>query len=73
MLSPDRIPDLTLLPDRRRRLRRGAPRHRPYPQHWRAQPEIEAIADAAGVTPDRAASSVSPLGRPDARRPSCRR
>lgn len=51
MLSPDRIPDL-------------APLHRAagdydvvrraiayISEHWRSQPEIEAIADASGVTP----------------------
>ena len=64
MLSPDRIPDSARLRRRRRRLRRRAPRHRAYlASNWRTQPEIEAIAEAAGVSADRAASSVPPLGR----------
>ena len=32
-------------------------------ERWRAQPEIEAIADGAGVTPTESAPSVPPLGR----------
>ena len=49
MLSPDRIPRR---PDRRAAdydiVRRAIAFIR---EHWRAQPEIEAIAEAAGVTP----------------------
>ena len=52
MLSPDRIPDFAPLHARRRRLRHRAPRHRPHlASNWRTQPEIEEIAEAAGVTP----------------------
>src|SRR5258707_486041 len=52
MLSPDRIPDLTPLSqaaDDYAIVRRAIAY---ISEHWRAQPEIEAIAHAAGVTPD---------------------
>jgi AraC family transcriptional regulator, regulatory protein of adaptative response / methylated-DNA-[protein]-cysteine methyltransferase len=51
MLSPDRIPDLTLLREAAADydvVRRAIGHIR---KHWREQPEIEAIAEAAGVTP----------------------
>jgi AraC family transcriptional regulator, regulatory protein of adaptative response / methylated-DNA-[protein]-cysteine methyltransferase len=51
MLSPDRIPDLTLLHEAAADydvVRRAIGHIR---KHWREQPEIEAIAEAAGVTP----------------------
>src|SRR5262249_52316118 len=51
MLSPDRIPDLTRLPAAAADydiVRRAIGHIR---EHWRSQPEIEAIAEAAGVTP----------------------
>jgi AraC family transcriptional regulator, regulatory protein of adaptative response / methylated-DNA-[protein]-cysteine methyltransferase len=51
MLSPDRIPDLTHLSDAAADyevVRRAIGHIR---GHWRQQPEIEAIAEAAGVTP----------------------
>ena len=51
MLSPDRIPDLTPLDDAAADydvVRRAIGHIR---KHWREQPEIEAIAEAAGVTP----------------------
>jgi AraC family transcriptional regulator of adaptative response/methylated-DNA-[protein]-cysteine methyltransferase len=52
MLSPDRIPDPTPLiqaADDYAIVRRAIAY---ISEHWRAQPEIEAIAHAAGVTPD---------------------
>src|SRR5215467_1394281 len=51
MLSPDRIPDLTRLTSAASDydiVRRAIGHIR---ENWRAQPEIEAIAEAAGVTP----------------------
>ncbi len=51
MLSPDRIPDLTPLDDAAADydvVRRAIGYIR---KHWREQPEIEAIAEAASVTP----------------------
>jgi len=51
MLSPDRIPDLTRLTSAASDydiVRRAIGHIR---ENWRQQPEIEAIADAAGVTP----------------------
>ena len=51
MLSPDRIPDLTHLSDAAADyevVRRAIGHIR---GHWRQQPEIEAIAEASGVTP----------------------
>ena len=50
MLSPDRIPDLTLLDTAAAdyEVVRRAIKH--IREHWRAQPEIDAIAEAAGVT-----------------------
>src|SRR5262245_17038240 len=51
MLSPDRIPDLTRLTAAAADydiVRRAIGHIR---EHWRSQPEIEAIAEAAGVTP----------------------
>jgi AraC family transcriptional regulator of adaptative response/methylated-DNA-[protein]-cysteine methyltransferase len=51
MLSPDRIPDLTRLTAAAADydiVRRAIGHIR---EHWRAQPEIDAIAEAAGVTP----------------------
>ncbi len=51
MLSPDRIPDLTPLDDAAADydvVRRAIGHIR---KHWREQPEIEAIAEAASVTP----------------------
>ncbi len=51
MLSPDRIPDLTLLHEAAADydvVRRAIGHIR---KHWREQPEIDAIAEAAGVTP----------------------
>jgi len=51
MLSPDRIPDLTPLAaaaDDYDVVRRAIGHIR---SHWRQQPEVEAIAEAAGVTP----------------------
>ena len=52
MLSPDRLSDpAPLTSPRRRRLRRRAPRHRPYPRQLARAAEIDAIAEAAGVTP----------------------
>ena len=51
MLSPDRIPDLTPLDAAAADyevVRRAIGHIR---SHWREQPEIEAIAEAAGVTP----------------------
>jgi AraC family transcriptional regulator, regulatory protein of adaptative response / methylated-DNA-[protein]-cysteine methyltransferase len=51
MLSPDRIPDLTRLKaaaDDYDVVRRAIGHIR---ENWRAQPEVEAIAEAAGVTP----------------------
>ena len=51
MLSPDRIPDLTLLDTAAADydvVRRAIGHIR---KHWREQPEIDAIAEAAGVTP----------------------
>jgi len=51
MLSPDRIPDLTPLAvaaDDYDVVRRAIGHIR---DHWREQPEIDAIAEAAGVTP----------------------
>src|SRR5271163_2259810 len=51
MLSPDRIPDLTPLNDAAADydvVRRAIGYIR---KHWREQPEIEAIAEAASVTP----------------------
>jgi AraC family transcriptional regulator, regulatory protein of adaptative response / methylated-DNA-[protein]-cysteine methyltransferase len=51
MLSPDRIPDLSRLTAAAADydiVRRAIGHIR---QHWRAQPEIDAIAEAAGVTP----------------------
>jgi AraC family transcriptional regulator, regulatory protein of adaptative response / methylated-DNA-[protein]-cysteine methyltransferase len=51
MLSPDRIPDLALLREAAADydvVRRAIGHIR---KHWREQPEIEAIAEAAGVTP----------------------
>jgi AraC family transcriptional regulator, regulatory protein of adaptative response / methylated-DNA-[protein]-cysteine methyltransferase len=50
MLSPDRVPDLAPLTNAAADydiVRRAIAY---ISQHWRAQPEIEAIADAAGVT-----------------------
>ena len=52
MLSPDRLPDLTPLQsanDDYAIVRRAISY---ISEHWRAQPEIEEIAHAAGVTPD---------------------
>src|SRR5215468_1863707 len=52
MLSPDRIPDMTPLvcaADDYTVVRRAIAY---ISEHWRAQPEIEAIAHAAGLTPD---------------------
>jgi AraC family transcriptional regulator, regulatory protein of adaptative response / methylated-DNA-[protein]-cysteine methyltransferase len=51
MLSPDRIPDLTPLANAAADydVVRRAIRH--IRDHWREQPEIDAIAEAAGVTP----------------------
>jgi AraC family transcriptional regulator, regulatory protein of adaptative response / methylated-DNA-[protein]-cysteine methyltransferase len=52
MLSPDRVPDPTMLAcaaDDYTVVRRAIAY---ISEHWRAQPEIEAIAHAAGVTPD---------------------
>src|SRR3982750_4814964 len=52
MLSPDRIPDLTRLTAAAADydiVRRAIGHIR---EHWRSQPEIDAIAEAAGVTPD---------------------
>ena len=51
MLSPDRIPDLTRLSAAAADydiVRRAIGHIR---EHWRTQPEIDAIAEAAGVTP----------------------
>jgi AraC family transcriptional regulator of adaptative response/methylated-DNA-[protein]-cysteine methyltransferase len=51
MLSPDRIPDLTVLHEAAADydvVRRAIGHIR---KHWREQPEIDAIAEAAGVTP----------------------
>ena len=51
MLSPDRIPDLALLDTAAADydvVRRAIGHIR---KHWREQPEIDAIAEAAGVTP----------------------
>jgi AraC family transcriptional regulator of adaptative response/methylated-DNA-[protein]-cysteine methyltransferase len=51
MLSPDRIPDLTRLSAAAADydiVRRAIGHIR---EHWRSQPEIDAIAEAAGVTP----------------------
>ena len=51
MLSPDRIPDLARLTAAAADydiVRRAIGHIR---EHWRSQPEIEAIAEAAGVTP----------------------
>ena len=51
MLSPDRIPDLTPLAAAASDyevVRRAIGHIR---NHWREQPEIETIAEAAGVTP----------------------
>src|SRR5690349_21998182 len=51
MLSPDRIPDLSRLTAAAADydiVRRAIGHIR---EHWRAQPEIDAIAEAAGVTP----------------------
>src|ERR1700690_4375726 len=51
LLSPDRIPDLTLLHEAAADydvVRRAIGHIR---SHWREQPEIDAIAEAAGVTP----------------------
>jgi AraC family transcriptional regulator of adaptative response/methylated-DNA-[protein]-cysteine methyltransferase len=51
MLSPDRIPDLTQLTAAAADydiVRRAIGHIR---EHWRSQPEIDAIAEAAGVTP----------------------
>jgi len=51
MLSPDRMPDLTLLHEAAADydvVRRAIGHIR---SHWREQPEIDAIAEAAGVTP----------------------
>src|ERR1700692_4548879 len=51
MLSPDRIPDLTLLHEAAADydvVRRAIGHIR---SHWRDQPEIDAIAEAASVTP----------------------
>src|SRR5712692_9351822 len=51
MLSPDRFPDLAPLATAAADydvVRRAIAHIR---GHWRAQPEIETIADAAGVTP----------------------
>jgi AraC family transcriptional regulator, regulatory protein of adaptative response / methylated-DNA-[protein]-cysteine methyltransferase len=51
MLSPDRIPDLTPLHEAAADydvVRRAIGHIR---KHWREQPEIDAIAEAAGVTP----------------------
>jgi AraC family transcriptional regulator, regulatory protein of adaptative response / methylated-DNA-[protein]-cysteine methyltransferase len=51
MLSPDRIPDLTLLHEAAADydvVRRAIGHIR---EHWREQPEIDAIAEASGVTP----------------------
>ena len=52
MLSPDRLPDLTPLSranDDYAIVRRAIAY---ISEHWRAQPEVEEIAHAAGVTPD---------------------
>src|ERR1700752_2564620 len=52
MLSPDRLPDLTPLSranDDYAVVRRAIAY---ISQHWRAQPEVEQIAHAVGVTPD---------------------
>jgi AraC family transcriptional regulator of adaptative response/methylated-DNA-[protein]-cysteine methyltransferase len=52
MLSPDRIPDLASLAhaaDDYAVVRQAIAY---ISEHWRAQPEVEAIAHAAGVTPD---------------------
>src|SRR5262245_11250961 len=51
MLSPDRIPDLTRLTAAAADydIVRRAIGH--ISEHWRAQPEIDAIAEASGVTP----------------------
>ena len=51
MLSPDRIPDLARLTAAAADydiVRRAIGHIR---EHWRSQPEIDAIAEAAGVTP----------------------
>ena len=51
MLSPDRVPDLAPLTHAAADydiVRRAIAY---ISEHWRAQPEIEAIAQAAGVTP----------------------
>ena len=66
MLSPDRIPDSTPLKaaaDDYAIVRRAIAHIR---GHWREQPEIEAIAEAAGVHRNRVASPVPALGRADA-------
>jgi len=52
MLSPDRLPDLSILAranDDYAIVRRAIAY---ISERWRAQPEIEAIAHAVGVTPD---------------------
>jgi AraC family transcriptional regulator of adaptative response/methylated-DNA-[protein]-cysteine methyltransferase len=49
MLSPDRVPDLTPLETADYDVVRRAVGH--IRNHWREQPDIEVIAEAAGVTP----------------------
>ncbi len=52
MHPPVHLSDLAPLSPPRRRLRHRAPRHRAHIRgNWRTQPEIEQIAEAAGVTP----------------------
>ncbi len=51
MLSPDRIPELASLETARRDYETVRRAIAYMSEHWRAQPEVEAIATAAGVTP----------------------
>ena len=52
MLSPDRLPDLAPLHAATTTTTSCAAPSPTSREHWRAQPEIEQIAHAAGVTPD---------------------
>ena len=64
MLSPDRVPDMRRRsPSRPPTTTSCAAPSRYISEHWRDQPETEAIARSRRRHRDRAASPVSPLGR----------
>ncbi len=63
MLSPDRISNSTVAHRSRRRLRRGAPRHRPYPRPLARTARNRRHRGSRRRDADRTASFVPPLGR----------